>query len=87
MLKLLIGRAIFCIVPLIVMPVAVSAYDRETVDTSSQDAQLIAPNADLLEFLVEFGDTNPDTFELILYHGVRDSEVQEAEGKKEAGRE
>lgn len=32
-----------------------------------------APSDELLEFLADFGETDDDTFDLVLFYGLRDS--------------
>lgn len=38
-------------------------------------AQRDSPSRELLEFLVEYGDTDEDSFELIVFHAKRDSKA------------
>jgi hypothetical protein len=37
--------------------------------------QLEVPSRELLEFLLEYGDIDQESFELVVFHGQRDSEI------------
>lgn len=60
------------------MSVKALAQPPEAIDDNGQ------PSAELLAFLAEFGDVDEQTFELLLYHGLQDSQ-ESAKSSEQSG--
>ena len=72
---------------LVAMPLPVPAEERTVLDTTGASSREQAPDEELLEFLAEFGATDEETFEVIMYHGVEDAAMPMKQDEKRSSHE
>jgi hypothetical protein len=65
--KIWVGLVLGCWLSLPLLSLAANADDQ---DNSPSEDEI--PDAELLEFLANYGDTDDETFDLIIYHGKED---------------
>ena len=87
MRKISSGKLTCWILCLVAMPLPVHAEERTVLDTTGASRQEQAPDEELLEFLAEFGATDEETFEVIMYHGVEDAAMPMKQDEKRSSHE
>ncbi len=54
-----------------------ASAERDEASVAADDRETFQPDEAFLAFLVEFGETDDETFELMVHHGKQDSELEE----------
>jgi len=81
------GKFLYWMLCLVAMPLPVPAEERTVLDTTDASSREQAPDEELLEFLAEFGATDEETFEVIMYHGVEDAAMPMKQDEKRSSHE